>query len=273
MKYCPMCGNEIESDARYCPKCGCLIGNEEVVNENKTYSDETGSFWKSLIDFFNLVKEVMREAKFQFTNVIDESVNEVPNKPSDAKCPYCDCEDTYLVVKNEVQVKQRGYDWGSGCCGMCLLGPFGLLCGLCGSESEVNSKSRSWWGCKNCGRHHLAQHDAVEMISSFVDVLSVSCFGYGAIGSILIYLILDQFIHGFLQTILVLLIAAVLAVSVPLYLVYRFFEKMKEQLGYEAWEILEPENKKKYWNSIKISMACLGGTLVLVYPILMSFLE
>ena len=45
---------------------------------------------------------------------------------------------------------------------MLLLGPFGLLCGLCGKGSKVESKSELWWVCKKCGKAHIALADALK---------------------------------------------------------------------------------------------------------------
>lgn len=65
--------------------------------------------------------------------------------------------------------------------------------------SKVKSRSITWWGCKNCGRQHLAQHDAVETLSSLMDKMTVNCLCYGALGSLLLYPILDELVHGFLR--------------------------------------------------------------------------
>ena len=53
--------------------------------------------------------------------------------------PYCNSEDTFPIVKNETEIKTKGYSMGRGCCGMCLLGPFGLLCGALFTGSKVRA--------------------------------------------------------------------------------------------------------------------------------------
>ena len=298
MRYCTNCGEKINPDSKYCSKCGKPINdekseynespindekseyNESPINDEKSENnkyplnnEEEESIWQSTIKFLRELVQILIEAGTDIQGTINEIINTIPDKPKDSKCPYCGSEDTYSIIKNEVEVKTKGYSWGTGCCGICLLGPFGLLCGLCGSGSKVNSKSIAWWGCKNCGKQYLAQHDAVEMLSSFMDKLVVNCLCYGAIGSLLIYPILEEFIHGILLTILVVIVAVVVGITAPLFLVYQVFNSTSEQLGYDVSEILEVEKKKEYWNSIKISMISLGMTLVLVFPILRFFAE
>lgn len=50
----------------------------------------------------------------------------------------------------------------NGCCGMCLMGPFGLLCGLCGTGTKVDINNEVMWICKSCGKEHLSQKDALQ---------------------------------------------------------------------------------------------------------------
>lgn len=278
MKYCRKCGREIEAGVQYCPNCGNPVNDEEVEkNENSFQSNDTDSadetLWESFISFFKEIIRFVKEAGIGLIGMIEEEIRKEPNKPKDAKCPYCGSEDTFTVVKSELEVKSKSYSFGNGCCGMCLLGPFGLLCGLCGSGTKVNSKSLTWWGCKNCGKQHLTQHDAIEMMNSFMGKMVINCFCYGSLGSIFLYPILDGFVHGFLRTILAVLIAAIVGVGVPLYLMNQLFGKINKQLGYDVWEILEVEKKEEYWKIIKYSMMSLGITLVLVCPILLKFAE
>ena len=59
-------------------------------------------------------------------------------------CPNCKSEKCQFVS----ETSNNGFSMGDGCCGMLLLGPFGLLCGLCGSGSETNT----YWKCATCGK-------------------------------------------------------------------------------------------------------------------------
>jgi len=96
---------------------------------------------------------------------------------------------------------------------------------------------------------------------------------YGSIASLLLYPVLDELVHGFLRTIIVVLIAVIVGVSVPLYFYYQLCEDMDKQLGYSVWDILEVEKKQEIWSCIKFSMLSLAGTLVFVFPILGYFAE
>ena len=50
-----------------------------------------------------------------------------------------------------------------------------------------------------------------------MDKMTVNCLCYGALGSLLLYPILDELVHGFLRTVIVVLIAVIVGVSLPLY--------------------------------------------------------
>ena len=183
MKYCRNCGKELNSDIQYCPNCGASVSEEQSGKNENSYqeSNADGSLWESLVEFFKALIEYMKEAGLHIIDAIDKIIQMPPNIPKDSICPYCNSEDTFPIVKNETEIKTKGYSMGRGCCGMCLLGPFGLLCGALFTGSKVKSRSITWWGCKNCGRQHLAQHDAVETLSSLMDKMTVNCLCYGAL--------------------------------------------------------------------------------------------
>lgn len=154
MKYCRNCGKELNSDVQYCPNCGASVSEEQSGENENSYqeSNADGSLWESLVEFFKALIEYMKEAGLHIIDAIDKIIQMPPNIPKDSICPYCNSEDTFPIVKNETEIKTKGYSMGRGCCGMCLLGPFGLLCGALFTGSKVKSRSITWWGCKNCGR-------------------------------------------------------------------------------------------------------------------------
>lgn len=275
MKYCRNCGKEINEEAQYCPNCGNPVNAEQVErNENSFQSnDKDETFWKLLVEFFKVLSECMKDAGVHIICTIDKVIQTQPDIPKDSMCPYCNSEDTFPIIKSETEIKTKGYSMGRGCCGMCLLGPFGLLCGSFGTGSKVKSKSLTWWGCKNCGKQHLAQYDAVEIMKSFIDKMVVNCLCYGSIGSLFLYPMVDEFVHGFLRTITIVLISIIAGIFIPLYFLYQLCEDIDKQLGYSIWNILEVEKKKEFWDSIKYSMISLAVTLVIVCPILMIFAE
>ncbi len=275
MKYCRRCGSELQPETQYCPNCGAFVGEERSKKSDNSFQSKDGdkTLWESLVEFFKVLVECVKEAGGHIIGIIDKAVKTEPNIPRDSTCPYCESEDTFPIVKTETEIKTKGYSMGKGCCGMCLLGPFGLLCGSFGSGSKVKSRSLTWWGCKNCGKQHLAQHDAVEMVKSFADRMVINCLCYGAVGSLLLYPILDELMNGFFRTVIIVLIAVITGVAVPLYFLYQLGEDIEQQLGYSVWSILEVEKKQEIWNSVKYSMISLAGTLIFVCPILMYFAE
>lgn len=70
-------------------------------------------------------------------------------------CPKCKSRNLQIVTNTEYssQTKGGGYSASKGCCGLILTGPFGLLCGACGSKSKttITSKSTTVWNCLDCG--------------------------------------------------------------------------------------------------------------------------
>jgi len=275
MKYCKKCGKEMTEGAQYCSNCGNPVDVEQTESNENSFQNNNNdkTIWELLVDFLKVLRECMKDTGGHIISTINKVIYMEPNIPKDSTCPYCNSEDSFPIVKSETEIKTKGYSIGKCCCGMCLLGPFGLLCGSIGSGSKVKSRSLTWWGCKNCGKQHLAQHDAIEMMKLFMDKMVINCFCYGSIGSLLLYPILDEVVHGFFRTIVIVLIAVLVGVSVPLYFLYQLCEDINKQLGYNVWDILEVKQKKEFWDSIKCSMISLAATLVLVCPILIYFAE
>jgi len=61
------------------------------------------------------------------------------------RCPKCNSEN----VQVHYEIEKQGFSGGKGFCGAILLGPLGLLCGLCG-KNKVKSENK-FWVCNNCG--------------------------------------------------------------------------------------------------------------------------
>ena len=62
------------------------------------------------------------------------------------KCSRCggDCQ-----IITETNSEGQDFSASKGCCGVILLGPIGILCGLCGEGRKINSTS--FWICNQCG--------------------------------------------------------------------------------------------------------------------------
>lgn len=68
------------------------------------------------------------------------------------KCPSCGGNDCQLTT--ETKTTGKDFSASKGCCGAILLGPIGVLCGLCGEGKQTNSTS--FWVCSNCGKKFKA---------------------------------------------------------------------------------------------------------------------
>lgn len=60
------------------------------------------------------------------------------------KCPKCGSEDVQFATRTS----GSSFSASDSCCGFLLLGPLGLLCGLCGSDVSTDE----FWVCRNCGK-------------------------------------------------------------------------------------------------------------------------
>lgn len=63
-------------------------------------------------------------------------------------CPRCGSTDIEVVT--ETNGTTKGFGAGKGCCGYIILGPIGLLCGLCGM-GEGRTTTDTYRICRKCG--------------------------------------------------------------------------------------------------------------------------
>lgn len=64
------------------------------------------------------------------------------------QCPKCG--NSYnLQAVSETETKGKDFSASKGCCGYILMGPIGILCGLCGEGKTT--KTKTFWLCPNCG--------------------------------------------------------------------------------------------------------------------------
>ena len=167
---CKNCGANNKADAKFCHRCGQELSFKVEDNEQK--SDE------------DLGKDVLAFG----AGLLDESAAKIRN---DTTCPFCNEPGCQPLQKSETTVTNKSYGWGSGCCGMLLLGPFGLLCGLCGKGSKVESKSELWWVCKKCGKAHIALADALKKWEIATDGI------YGSAVAAALVLIVAKYLFNF----------------------------------------------------------------------------
>lgn len=109
------------------------------------------------------------------------------------------------------------------------MGPFGLLCGLCGTGSKVDTQNETIWICQSCGKEHLSQKSAL-------DRAQIRAGSY-AMSVLLIALLISGWYHN---GGLIWLIPFVWAFS-PLFAWGMIDVELSEELGYPFKEILPPD--------------------------------
>lgn len=91
---------------------------------------------------------------------------EVPKKPETSQkfhCPHCGSNDLHPITSTEITTSSSGggFSAAKGFLGYLLMGPFGFLCGSCGSKTKtsVNASSKNYWMCRSCGKKFLDMAD------------------------------------------------------------------------------------------------------------------
>lgn len=278
-KYCIYCGRKIPMDAAFCIHCGKKQSGEKTVNnfeksrdgtqkseaqESSSPNNETGTTNDSgsqngsenqagkqndTENNSKTFREIAHEIKKELTDLI----NEKEETRNDAACPFCGEENCQPVQKSIIETRQKNYGWGSGCCGMLLFGPFGLLCGLCGSGSKTKTSSELWWTCPKCGKQHLALADALNKWETMLGGLLTNSLLVAAI-----FAVLRWFDIGIL-TVLVVLGSFV----IPIMGIVGMHQELSEEFGGPISDYLSPDQKK----------ACLWVVLIAIIIILVgSFL-
>lgn len=226
---CSKCGAENSESAKFCYSCGSKLlkeNNEDVYQNFSTQQSADGENISTGGDFKKLYAELKSE--------LEEGINQKPHEQNDTVCPFCKEPDCTPLQKSTTEVSSKGYKWGSGCCGMFLLGPFGLLCGLCGTGSAAKVTDELWWTCKKCGKQHIALEDALKKWETAVDGLIGSGISAGSA-----FLIIRWLELGLLS-----FFGAILTVFVPALGIYSIHSEISEELGQPLLNYLTPEQKK-----------------------------
>ena len=155
--YCRQCGKELTNDAKFCAFCGAPC---EEMSEPPKQQDPPPNSNRSQIT-----------------------------------CPRCGSQNTQPVVHTSAQVHTGGYSCLGGACGGILLGPVGLLLGLCGRSSTTQISSQTRWVCGDCGMEFSCKQDEekrlrfllssafIMIITTYVLTLLGLLGAYTAIGS------------------------------------------------------------------------------------------
>ncbi len=77
-------------------------------------------------------------------------------------CPHCGSDNLQTVVKTNVQTYGKNYSVFQGVCGAFMLGPLGVLCGLCGQGKHTTTTNTSMFSCNDCGHEFKKREDLVR---------------------------------------------------------------------------------------------------------------
>ncbi len=124
--FCKYCRKELPENAKFCAHCGHLC-DDSLAGQDTQVSFEPSR--------------------------MSEATNGIP-------CPGCSSTNTEPIVHTTTQTKAGGYSCLGGACGGLLLGPVGLLLGLCGRSASTQSSSQTRWVCKSCGLEFPSRQDA-----------------------------------------------------------------------------------------------------------------
>ena len=150
-------------------------------------------------------------------------------------CPQCGAplNDCTPVSKTSVKSSGGGYGLFSGCCGMVLLGPLGLLCGL--KKQNITSSNLTWWVCRRCGKEFVEKETAKEIANSAITSASIRTFVIAAIWAFLFETI---YFDTWVRNIALLAIAGIWGVMPT---------GIKEATGYTLKELFTAEERKSFY--------------------------
>lgn len=94
-------------------------------------------------ELYNLYEEELHRKRLE--NIELEKLQKLD--ASLTHCPKCGGTRCHMITESKSSTTPFGF--GDACCGMILLGPLGILCGLCGMESTAETKT--YWVCQDCG--------------------------------------------------------------------------------------------------------------------------
>ena len=291
--YCKNCGNEVHEGEKFCKVCGTETFSEiqqqteeccenilqdtefikvEEISENSSREEEEASsdnekssqvrHWN--MDFWKFCRELIDE---WLADNIAEFLEGIPWVNEKVGCPFCKSSDVYPIQKTEREVYKKGYRWLNGACGTCLMGPFGLLCGLCGAGTEEKSSSETWWICKNCGKEFISQAEALNQAAEFMDDIEINTMFTTIVIAAVIYLFMNS------VTFMRLLLLICVGLSVPTVAFSEFYNFLSNALGYSIVDILPAELRKEYLHNYFSSLGMNVAAAIIGIPLILSLLE
>ncbi len=242
---CSKCGRNNTEGAKFCQHCGAQLTetvkeeelNKEDPSENKQSIDqeERDEQWSSsFIELlWNIIDGLGKENNRFFT--------EPPHAHKEKECSFCGSSNTQLITQNTTDIKSNGYNWVSGCCGTCLLGPFGILCGMLGGGSKVKITNETWWLCIDCGKKHISQSSALEK----ADMLMRGILGNSVVAGIVLAFVYAGIYEG-IGEFFAFVATIILSMVVPVVLTSINYDILFKDLGYSIIDILPIKKRKEY---------------------------
>lgn len=151
--FCKYCGKQLSDGSRFCKYCGKALAGAANAAAAPEREDRAADRKTAIAAAAPAAQGAVRAAAPQ-TVAADTQKNRPavavenvqPNTASALKrmrCPQCGSEDLQYVTYTQ----NTNYGVTKGCCGFILMGPLGLLCGLC----DKSSQTYEYWVCRNCG--------------------------------------------------------------------------------------------------------------------------
>lgn len=159
--FCPKCGKELPEGALFCTACGNKLKKAE----------ETSSFQ---------VPAVNKAGYDQSQPLLMQE---------EGVCPSCGSHDCEIQVQQNVTSSGSNYSVGMGCLGFLLTGPFGLLCGLCGTGRKTTTTHQSMWVCKKCGSLFPTRK---ARVSGFINGTATLCGIVAALAALAVLYVIDS---------------------------------------------------------------------------------
>ncbi len=157
--YCHSCGKKLPEGGMFCPFCGAsawaaVTAEAGEVSAETAPSGEEPSVEASPPESTSPARETLPQAE-----------PSAEHKKGLA-CPHCGSHNTQYVAKSVTTTQGHNYSCLGGVCGSVLMGPVGLLLGLCGGNKRTVTTDTSCWVCGDCGKEFLAPDKIAQQCKS-----------------------------------------------------------------------------------------------------------
>ena len=231
MVVCQACGAENPDGAKFCYRCGTSLDRDNPPSNKQ-----------------EPIKSSASASQQPWGN----------KERNDTICPFCPAPNCQPTQKNITEIEHRNYRWGQGCCGMFLLGAFGLLCGLCGTGAKMKSESALWGTCLTCGKQHIALADAKKKWEILMGGLPVTGLSTGIAAIIMKAILRWLFGYGFLASLIVWIAPIVFSIYIHYVGVSETEKELSQELGAPITAFLSSEEKNnrliKMLNAIGVDL-------------------